>query len=72
MRVWNRVVSPSEVAKIFAEDKGTGIGGGEIEIILGDIAEKDTAFHRIPNPARGGDKIFVKYRMTKASIFTFH
>lgn len=51
IRVWNRVITAEEVADMFANDKGSGIGG-ETEIIVG--VQHDEAqpaeFSLYPNP----------------------
>lgn len=54
VRIWNRVITAAEVADMFANDKGSGIGGEE-EIIVGiDSFEKNLSeFSLYPNPANG-------------------
>ncbi len=53
VRVWDRVITDAEVTAIFQDDVGSGLGDGEIEIVLAteDILNKNKlAFSTYPNP----------------------
>jgi hypothetical protein len=53
VRIWNRVITASEVADIFATDAGSGIGG-ETEIIVGTTPQTEitSIVSVFPNPAK--------------------
>lgn len=53
VRIWNRVITASEVADMFANDLGSGIGD-ETEIIVGTapVTEMTPVFSVFPNPAK--------------------
>lgn len=71
IRVWNRVVTPEEVADMFNNDKGSGIGG-ETEIIVGTLLTEETGepFTAFPNPSADG-RINVAISLPHASPVRF-
>jgi hypothetical protein len=67
VRIWNRVITESEVADMFANDLGSGIGG-ETEIIVGTTPELESTpvFSVFPNPANGS-AINVAFQLPRPS-----
>ncbi len=57
IRVWDRVVTDAEVAEMFVDDKGSGIGEGENELVLfaeDKLNVREQYFTTYPNPANNG------------------
>ncbi|AYB32602.1 T9SS C-terminal target domain-containing protein [Chryseolinea soli] len=67
IRIWNRVVTPQEVSKIYNEDKGNGAGGdGEIIVGVPEAENHAPSFVAYPNPTNGGN-VTLAYRLPRAA-----
>ncbi len=67
VRVWDYAISDAEAAKIFDEDKGSGIGGAT-EIVLGTDPVKEFKSRIVvyPNPVTGNTS-YIQYSLQRAS-----
>ncbi|MCG8307941.1 MAG: T9SS type A sorting domain-containing protein [Cytophagales bacterium] len=70
IRVWDRVITDDEVAEMYANDEGTGIGEGESEIVLEVVddllKDEEQYFITYPNPLSNGIST-ISYYLSKTS-----